>query len=147
MFRFLLALFAGLMAAKATVLRIEVQDRQNIAGRIPYERIICRAYFAIDPADARNREIMDIGKAARNAAGLVEFSADLDILKPRDPGQSNGTALFEPPNRGSRQMLGVFNRARDRDGRGDGLLQDQGYTLVWLGWQHDAPPRPGALRL
>jgi hypothetical protein len=30
---------------------------------------------------------------------------------------------------------------------GDGLLLDQGYTLVWLGWQHDVPERQGRMRL
>ena len=30
---------------------------------------------------------------------------------------------------------------------GDGFLMDQGLTVVWIGWQHDAPAAPGTLRL
>jgi len=41
----------------------------------PYERLIGKAYFAVDPKLAANKIVADIDKAPRNAAGLVEFSA------------------------------------------------------------------------
>jgi hypothetical protein len=47
----------------------------------------------------------------------------------------------------------MFNRSRaSNDPRlvndvGDALLLREGYTLVWLGWQHDAPPTPGISRI
>ena len=46
--------------------------------------------------------------------------------------------LFEVSNRGGKAILGMF---------GDDFLMEQGYTLVWLGWEFDVPPGPSALRL
>lgn len=145
-------LIAGL--APAELLRIELVERADVAeGREfgtagPYERIRARAYFAVDPSHGANKDIADLDKAQRNEAGRVEFSSDLYVLKPRDPARGNHVALFEVPNRGGRGLMGVFNRARGSGGEfGDGLLLEQGYTLVWVGWQHDVSNRPDALRL
>jgi len=38
----------------------------------------------------------------------VEFSADVYVLKPRDPAKGNGTILLEVPNRGGKGMLNAF---------------------------------------
>jgi hypothetical protein len=61
--------------------------------------------------------------------------------------------LFEVSNRGGKGMLSSFDHGAsahdprtDRD-FGDGFLLEQGYTLVWLGWEFDVPPTPGLLRL
>ena len=84
----------------AALLRIEVQERSAVLDNVSfgrtgsYERIIGRAYFAVDPKLAPNRIITDIDKAPRNEKGLVEFSADLYVLKPRDPALGNGGVLF-----------------------------------------------------
>ena len=113
-----------------------------------YERIRGIAHFAVDPKAAANRDIVDLDKAPRNGAGLVEFSADLYVLKPRDRALGNKTILYEAPNRGGKGMLGMFNRASaslnptTAEHFGDGMLLEAGYTLVWLGWQHDVPVRP-----
>src|SRR6185503_7445757 len=79
---------------------------------------------------------------------LVEFSADLYMLKPVDPARGNGTILFEVSNRGGRGLLSMFNYGAQADeGVGDGYLLSQGYTLVWVGWQFDVPDGPGVIRL
>jgi len=128
----------------AALLRIEVSERSDVlegkafASAGPYERIVGKAYFAVDPNLPANKIIADIAKAPRNGEGLVEFSADFDCLKPRDPQHGNHAVLFEVSNRGGKSMLDIF--------RGDMLLE-QGYTLVWLGWEFDVPPGPNALRL
>lgn len=133
-----------LPAAQPALLRVELIERVDVAdGRAfgsagAYERIKAKAHFAVDPAHAANREITDIELAPRNAAGLVEFAADLHVLKPRDPALGNRIALFEVPNRGGRGMGNTFGETR---------LLEQGYTLVWLGWQHDVPRKPDLLRL
>jgi hypothetical protein len=143
----------------AALLRIEVSDRSDVldgkafgaAG--PYERIVGRAYFAVDPNLPANRIITDLAKAPRNDEGLVEFSSDIYVLKPRDPKHGNGAVLFEVSNRGGKAMLAVFDHGpaaadpRMEKDFGDGFLLEQGYTLVWLGWEFDVPPSPGALRL
>lgn len=147
------------LSLNAALVRIEVTERSDILGARTfgsagaYERVRGIAHFAIDPKAEANRNITDIDRAPRNPAGLVEFSADLYLLKPRDPGRGNGTILFEPPNRGGKGMLGMFNRATssldptESQHFGDGLLLTQGYTLAWLGWQHDVPQRQGLMRL
>ncbi len=131
------------MLSPAALLRIEVEERSDVeGGRVfgpsgAYERIVGRAFFAVDPGLAANRGIVDLDKAPRNAEGLVEFSADLYVLKPRDPALGNGAVLYEVSNRGGRAMTRFFGRGPGETG--DGFLLEQGFTLVWLGWQFDVP--------
>ncbi len=116
-----------------------------------YERIVGVASFAVDPTDPANAMIRDLEFAPRNDAGLVEFSADIFILRPTDPQRGSGTVLFEVSNRGGKGLLS-FNRARGtRDPRspehfGDGFLFERGLTLVWVGWQFDLVDSPHSLR-
>jgi len=143
----------------AAVVRIDVTEKSDVlAGKSfgtsgPYERLIGKAYFAVDPKLPANKIIVDIDKAPVNAAGLVEFSADLYILKPRDPAQGNGAALYEVSNRGNKGMLTMFNRAtassnpKTQAEFGDNFLLDHGYTLVWVGWQFDVPHTDGLMRV
>lgn len=101
----------------AAVTRVDVIERDDVlqgasfgsAGA--YERIVGKAYFAVDPKVPANRIIADINLAPRNAEGKVEFSADLYILKPRDPAKSNGTAIIEISNRGGKGLLNMFDLA------------------------------------
>src|SRR6202162_4890255 len=82
-------------AMPAALLRIELSERSDVlAGKSfgsagPYERLIGKAYFAVDPKNSANRIISDIDKAPRDESGLVEFSADLYVLKPRDLSRGN----------------------------------------------------------
>jgi hypothetical protein len=126
----------------AGVVTVRVVDRTDFAGAgsIPYERIAAKAYLAVDPALAANRNITDLNLAPRNDKGLVEFSADVVVIKPRDPRAGNGTALFDIPNRGG----GTLPRSFLSD---DKLLYEQGYTLIDLGWQFDVPREDQRLRL
>ncbi len=131
--------------------RVYVVERSDVlAGRAfgnagAYERIVAKAHFALDPKNLQNKVIRDIELARKNAQGLVEFTADLYVLKPRDPSKGNGTLLLEVPNRGGKAMLSRFMYGRgSTDPRadedfGDGSLLEQGYTLVWVGWQWDVP--------
>ena len=124
--------------------RSDVLDGAAMGSAGPYERMIGTAFFEFDPAVAANRLVTDIDFAPRNSHGLVEYSADLYVLKPRDPAKANGTVLFEVVNRGNMGLLNRFHlHARaGSDPRtpadfGDRFLLEQGYTLVWLGWQMD----------
>src|SRR4026208_1655840 len=94
-----------------------------------YERV--RGVFRgeIDPADARNRVIVNIDKAPRNAAGRVEYEADFFLLRPADSTKGNGKIVYDVTNRG---RLSFFQRFTDGKGRsndpstaadaGDGFL-------------------------
>jgi alpha/beta hydrolase family protein len=124
--------------------------REFAAGR--YERIAGRATIALDPANPRNAGIADLSLAPRNAAGRVEATADVVILRPTDPARGNRTLLLEAPNRG-RELAGqLFHDAPDANGlvrgaeAGNGYLLDRGYTLAWVGWQADRTAGDG-LRL
>ena len=107
----------------------------------PYEKIVAKVHFAVDPKLPANRIVADIDLAPRDENGLVEFSADLFVLKPRDSAQGNGTALFEISNRGGKGLQGTF------DFEGDNFLLKRGFTLVWVGWEFDVPPKDNLLRL
>ncbi|HLY18606.1 MAG TPA: alpha/beta hydrolase domain-containing protein [Bryobacteraceae bacterium] len=128
----------------AALVRIEVAERTDVsdgkpfAAAGPYERIVGKAFFAVDPNVPANQIITDIARAPRNGQGLVEFSADFYCLKPRDPRHGNHAVLFDVVNRGSKTMLSTF---------GDDFLLEQGYTLVWLGWEFDVPPGAAGMRL
>ena len=146
-------------AMPAGLLRIEVSERSDVlAGKSfgsvgPYERLVGKAYFAVDPKLPANQIVCDIDKAPRNDSGLVEFSSDIYVLKPRDSKNGNGAALYEVSNRGNKGMLAMYNRATaSRDPKtaaefGDNFLLDRGYTLIWLGWQFDVPRTEGLMRL
>lgn len=134
--------------AYAGVTRVEITQRHDLA-MVNYEEIIGKVYFAVDPKLPHNQIIVDLDRAPRNAQGLVEFSSDLYVLKPKDPAKSNGTALLEISNRGGKGMLGMFDLVPSAPtgsapppitaDLGDPLLFQAGYTLVWVGWEFDVP--------
>src|SRR5712691_459003 len=152
-----LALLLVPALVSAEVSRVEITARRDVAGGRsfgstgPYEQIVGKLYFTIDPANKRNRVIADLDKAPRNAAGKIELSADLVILKPRDSSKGNGIALFDIVNRGRGVALAKFdtplavNGAAASDEYGDRFLLNRGYTIVQVGWEFDVR-REGAIR-
>src|SRR6185369_796588 len=143
-------LVAGAGVAAAEVTRVEVATRADV-GLSGYEKIVGTIFFAVDPKAARNRVVADLDKAPVNGAGLVEFSSDLYILRPKaTPG--NGAALVDILNRGNKVALNGFNRGGSpdpatEDDLGDRFLLRFGYTLVWVGWEFDVAARPNAMRI
>ncbi|MEO8259149.1 MAG: alpha/beta hydrolase domain-containing protein [Acidobacteriota bacterium] len=145
--------------AGAEVARVEVTSRRDVVGGRAfgpagsYELVAGRVHFVVDPEHPRNTVVADLDKAPRNAAGLVELSADLSILKPKDAARGNGVALIDIVNRGRRTVLTGFNRATAAGDLtaeadfGDGLLMRQGFTIVWVGWEFDVPKRDGVIRI
>lgn len=142
---------AGPSPARAELVRVEVLKRVDVLdGRVfgdsgAYEKIHGRAYFAVDPGNPHNRIVADLDLAPRNKAGKVEFSADLFILKPKDPQRGNGVVFFDVVNRGRFRLLTSFSGGEAADDPttaahfGDASLLVQGYTLVAVGWQFDVP--------
>jgi hypothetical protein len=145
--------------ARAEVARFEISARQPAAlegrgfgTRGTAEKITARATIALDPADPANAVIADLDRAPRNAAGKVEATTDVVILRPQRP---NGTLLFEVVNRG-RKLLNSWaqdgeavagSRLEQAADMGNGFLLEQGFTLVWAGWQADAPEGAELLRI
>lgn len=112
----------------------------------PYEQLDGVATGEVDPNDPQNAVITDIALAPRNARGMVEYSMDVSILKPVDQDKGNGVLLYDVVNRGNKIVPGFFNVGTSATNpAGDGFLENQGYTIVWSGWQGDLVPQPGQL--
>jgi len=60
-----------------------------------YEQLVGTAYGEVDPHDPRNAIIQDIALAPRNQSGKVEYSMDINILKPIDPTKGNRVLLYD----------------------------------------------------
>ena len=158
-FRIILSIGFLTLPFHAEVVRIEVNSRADIlSGKSfgsagAYEKLSGKLYFAVNPQNGANRIITDIDKAVKNAAGKVQFSSDFYLIKPKDLSRGNGTILYEVSNRGGKGMIGFFNLAsgsldpQTAAEFGDGFLLDQGFTLLWVGWQFDPPEREGLLRV
>ncbi len=133
--------------AEAEVTRIDLRVREPYEnGRAfgtvgSYQRLAGRVHFEVDPKLEANRRVIDLELAPRNGRGRVEFSADLEILAPKDLSRANGTALYDVNNRGNRTAEGMFN------GGADGFLMRNGYILVRSGWIAELLPDPRRLRL
>jgi len=148
-------------AASARIVRVEITrtepafDGRSFGSVGPYERLIGKAHGAVDPRAAANRMIQDIQLAPRNAAGLVEYVADIEILRPRDAAKGNGVLLVEVVNRGNKLVLrnlndGIPANVADLNAvksAGDGFLMEQGYTIIWFGWQADLVAGNNRVRL
>src|SRR5207237_9393349 len=111
----------------------------------PYERIVGRVYFAVDPNAPANQLIANLKQAPRNDRGQVTFFADFYVICPVDPHKANGTLLFEVGNRGRKSLLTAFSRAKSSfDPRtegefGDGLILTDGFRLACVGCELDVP--------
>ncbi|MGA8030523.1 MAG: alpha/beta hydrolase domain-containing protein [Bryobacteraceae bacterium] len=151
-----LALWCAISASfvHAAVTRVELISRTDVRNGASfgktgaYERIAGKVYFAVDPRLAPNRFVADIDLAPRDSRGLVEFSADLYVFKPREPAKGNGTALIQISNRGGRSynFAQSSSEAQAAETLGDRFLFEQGYTVVWVGWEFDLPPKPDLVR-
>lgn len=138
--------------ATARIIRIDITSRQSPTfdgkrfGPVgAYEKLRGKAYGELDPNIPQNAEITDLKLAPRNSRGMVEYSMDIYILKPIDLKSGNHKLFVEVNNRGSK-LFGGFNHSRGGNDpttaadAGEGFLMQQGYTLVWNGWDPSAAP-------
>ena len=145
--------------APARVVRVEILRRADLAGGRSfglagaYETVVGRMHFAVRPEDPRDAAIVDLALAPKNAAGEVEFSADVVVVQPKDPARGSGTLLLEIPNRGGRSALALLDRGRSSEQAGsdaeigDAFLLRRGASVAWVGWQWDVRPGENRLRL
>ncbi|MCX7325700.1 MAG: alpha/beta hydrolase domain-containing protein [Hyphomicrobiales bacterium] len=161
------ALAAGLLActslvpAEAKITRIEITkteaafEGKSFGAAGPYEKLTGKAHGALDPKAPGNRVIQDIELAPRNPQGLVEYTTDIEIIRPKDQAKANGTLLVEVVNRGNKLALRNHNADMPADAAdlnalkssGDGFLMNEGYTIVWFGWQADLAAGNNRVRL
>ncbi|MBM3560319.1 MAG: hypothetical protein FJX53_10680, partial [Alphaproteobacteria bacterium] len=121
-------------------------------GAGAYELLIGHVDGASDPAAPGNAGIVDLERAPRDGDGRVRWRVDIAIARPLDPARGNGWLVYDVPNRGFPRAIprlngtvpsGVDDPAFDA---GAGFLLNEGFTLVWSGWQADLPAGQGALR-
>jgi hypothetical protein len=141
------------------VTALDVQTRALVLDGRPfgnaggYEKLAGTLRFAVDPDHPVHATVCDLGLAPRNAAGRVEFTADFYLLRPVEPARGNGSLLLDLPNRGRKVALGMFNSAvrvpdpTAAEDFGNGFLMRHGYTVAWIGWQHDVPRRDGLMAM
>jgi hypothetical protein len=142
--------------AEARITRIEIKavepfaDATVFAPAGAYERVIGVAYGEIDPHAAVNAPIVDLDKAPVNARGMVEYDTDIFMLRPVDPAKGNHEILYEVTNRGRKLLSPYLHDAvettpsswtdpRTAADAGNALFLRLGFTLVWSGWDPDAP--------
>ncbi len=137
------------------VTRLDITSREPAFGGRSfgaagaYEILLATATAVADPRAPLDAGIADLDKAPRNADGLVEYTFEVDILKPVDIARGNGVLVYEVNNRGRNIVLGYFHeagRGYAAENAGNAFLMNQGYTYVSSGWLHGAPgggdPRP-----
>ncbi len=131
------------------VSRLQIHARAPYEGGVSfgevgaYERLDGTIHFAVDPAHAANRLIVDLDRAERDTDGRVHYTAGFCLLQPSDPARGNRRLLFDVVNRGRKTVMGIFNRAprlavaTEQIDPGDGFLMRRGWTVAWCGWQWD----------
>ena len=137
------------------VTRLDITSREPAFGGRSfgavgaYEILLGTATAVADPGAPRDAGIADLENAPRNADGLVEYTFEVDILKPVDIARGNGVLVYEVNNRGRNIVFGYFHeagRGYAAGNAGSAFLMNQGYTYVSSGWLHGAPgagdPRP-----
>src|SRR3984893_7355335 len=120
----------------------------GVAG--PYVRLRGVAHGTLDPRAPENAGIVDLDKAARNAAGLVEYATGFFILRPAEPRRGSGILVYDVTNRGAKRILSLIddvpasdpiavNDPKTARDAGLGFLFGRGHSIVWSGWDPGAP--------
>jgi hypothetical protein len=144
-------------AATSGIVRLDITrvesptfEGQSFGSVGQYEKLSGRAYGEVDPKDPRSAIITDLSLAPRNAAGMVEYSTDVMILKPIDMSMSNHRLFYELTNRGAvlsfPQLNDATSGANDPTSAadaGNGFLMTEGYTILESGWDLTAAPGAG----
>jgi hypothetical protein len=142
-----------------SAIALDVQQRSLILDGRPfgaagaYEKIAGTLRFAVDPTHRLHAQITDLQRVPRNAAGHVEFQGDFYLLKPVEAARGNRRLLLDVGNRGRKLAVSMFNSAvrvpdpSTAEDFGNGFLMRHGWTVAWIGWQHDVPRVDGMMAL
>ena len=99
-----------------------------------YQRLTGTLAGEVDPKARQNAIIQDLSLAPVNARGMVEYSAEFVLIKPKDMSRSNGVLRYDAPNRGN--ILTLVNPASSPS---DAEYLERGYSLLYSAWQGDVP--------
>ena len=125
--------------AGAEVTRLEIESKQSYGSFRPGEFTWWQGRIVgeLQP----NEAIPDLDKAAKNARGLVEYSAKVSLIFPNNPTNGNGALLVDIPNRGRAYAQALYNSPRDEPFEsgtfevGTGFLQDRGFAVAEVQWE------------
>lgn len=144
---------------------LDVLERHDFAdGRLfgqagVYEKIKGAVHYTVDPASPSARTIVDIDLVPCGPDGLIRFSGDFCVLRPKDPAKGNGRLVFEVLNRGTKKLFrdlmdahippdgGGGNDPTSAADVGNALLLRHGYTMAWAAWQGDILAGEGRMLL
>ncbi len=165
-FKFLAAAALGLSlaagAAQARIVELKIVKTEPLAGGAvfgaagAYERVTGTALGELDPLDPRNAGIVNLDKAPLNANGRVGYEVEFFLLRPASPAAGNHKILFEVTNRGRKFLFnwlmdappasaGTLDAVKEAKDAGNGLFLKLGYTILWTGWDPDAPKANGGM--
>jgi len=142
--------------SQARITEINVQrvepfaDDASFGKTGAYESVRGVAKGELDPKHPRNNAIINLDRAPRNARGNVDYEVEWFMLRPSAPALGNRKILFEVTNRGRKFLMnwimdappqagGAVNDPKTLADAGNALFLRQGWTMVWAGWDPDAP--------
>lgn len=124
--------------AKTPQLRLTISATEDFAGTYgsvgAYEKLTGVIEGEVDPADPKNAVIQDLQLAPRNANGLVSYSTEFVMLKPKDMSKASGVLRYDAPNRGN--ILTMLNPTATPS---DAVYLERGYVMLYAAWQGDVP--------
>jgi hypothetical protein len=147
----LFGIAAGLLAlalahnAAARITSITILDTYQPYGTVSfgsvgqYQEVDGVATGALDPRDPLNAIITDLDLAPQ-VNGVIPYSLTFSILMPVDLSNSNRTLLYDIVNRGNKVITGwnsVLPASPTPPAYGDGFLENEGFIIVWSGWESD----------
>jgi Alpha/beta hydrolase domain len=125
--------------ASAKVTKLQISSQQSYGTFKPGEYVWWQGRITgeLQPTE----KIPDLDKAAKNARGMVEYSANISLMFPKNPKDGNGTLLVDIPNRGRVYAQGLYDSPRDEPFEsattevGTGFLQDRGFAIAEVQWE------------
>jgi hypothetical protein len=105
-----------------------------------YQVIAGIVHGKLDPKHPANSGIVDLNLASAGSDGLVSYTTDVVILRPKSASSAKRIVFYDVVNRGNKIALSFFDGAGATFAagqEGNGYLLKQGYTIVWSGWQGD----------
>lgn len=123
--------------------RLTVSTTEDFPGSYgtvgTYQKLTGTLAGEVDPKDPHNAIIQDLALAPVNNRGLVDYSAEFVLIKPKDMSKSNGVLRYDAPNRGN--ILTLVNPTANPS---DAEYLERGYSLLYSAWQGDVPKSSAA---
>ena len=132
---------AGVIDQLEIVSSVDAYNGATPAGAAgPYTVITGIVHGKLDPKHADNAGIVDLGGAPVDTDGMVSYTTDVVILRPKSATNARRVLFYDVVNRGNKlaQASFVGGGALDAGAAPDATfpsLLRAGYTVVWSGWQ------------